>query len=302
MVPLGDLLGGDFFSLSRGISGDGTVVIGDSESALGVEAVRGTNAGGSMVGLGDLAGGDYLSFGHGVSNDGLTVVGTSWSALGVSEAFVWTGATGMAPLGDLPDGNFLSNAWAVSGDGSIVVGTGTPASNIPEAFVWTLANGMQSLMAVATSPSQGATIPAGWTLHNAYGISADGSRIVGDGTNPDGDREAWLITGLQLQDDDNDGVINIEDNCINVPNGPLIPDAGGNSQYDSNGDNYGNACDADFNGDLVVNGLDVGTFVGQFGTIGPDADLNGDGVVNGLDVGTFVNAFGQAPGPSGTAP
>ncbi len=163
-----------------------------------------------------------------------------------------------------------------------------------------MSTGMQSVVDVATT--QGATIPPGWTLRNAFGISADGTRIVGDGTNPDGDREAWLITGLQLQDDDNDGIINIEDNCTDVPNGPLLPDAGGNSQYDSNGDFYGNACDADLNNDGVVNGLDVGPFIAQFGTAGPDADFNGDGVVNGLDVGTFVSAFGQAPGPSGTAP
>ena len=103
-------------------------------------------------------------------------------------------------------------------------------------------------------------------------------------------------------DSDDDGVNDTLDNCINVPNGPLIPDAGGNSQYDSNGDGFGNMCDADLNNDLVINGLDVGPFVTQFGTSGPDADFNGDGVVNGLDVGPFVSMFGQAPGPSGLAP
>jgi hypothetical protein len=71
---------------------------------------------------------------------------------------------------------------------------------------------------------------------------------------------------------------------------------------DSNGDGFGNTCDADLNDDLVINGLDVGPFVGQFGTSGPDADFNGDGVVNGLDVGPFVDMFGLAPGPSAQAP
>jgi hypothetical protein len=103
-------------------------------------------------------------------------------------------------------------------------------------------------------------------------------------------------------DADSDGVPDTDDNCTEVPNGTTIPDAGGNSQLDSNGDGYGNACDADLNNDLVVNGLDVGPFVDQFGTSGPDADFNGDGVVNGLDVGPFVDMFGQAPGPSGQAP
>ena len=103
-------------------------------------------------------------------------------------------------------------------------------------------------------------------------------------------------------DSDLDGVPDTGDNCILVPNGTIIPDAGGNSQLDSNGDGYGNFCDADLDNDLVVNGLDVGPFVAQFGTTGPDADFNGDGVVNGLDVGPFISMFGQAPGPSGLAP
>ena len=53
-------------------------------------------------------------------------------------------------------------------------------------------------------------------------------------------------------------------------------------------------CQADFNGDKIVNGLDTGTMVAQFGTAGPQADFNGDGVVNGLDVGPFVQSFGLA--------
>ncbi len=103
-------------------------------------------------------------------------------------------------------------------------------------------------------------------------------------------------------DTDADGIPDSADNCTEVANGPLLPDAGGNSQLDTDGDNYGNACDADLNNDLVINGLDVGPFIDQFGTVGPHADFNGDGVVNGLDVGPFVDMFGQAPGPSGLAP
>ncbi|MFQ5806090.1 MAG: hypothetical protein ACE5I3_06545 [Phycisphaerae bacterium] len=32
----------------------------------------------------------------------------------------------------------------------------------------------------------------GWRLSVAYGISADGLTIVGDGQNPNGDTEAWI--------------------------------------------------------------------------------------------------------------
>jgi hypothetical protein len=32
----------------------------------------------------------------------------------------------------------------------------------------------------------------GWELRGAYGVSADGDIIVGVGTNPDGNPEAWI--------------------------------------------------------------------------------------------------------------
>jgi hypothetical protein len=164
----------------------------------------------------------------------------------------------------------------------------------------------------------------------AFGLNADGVALVQawvDGTEPNygfvlsdtssGDGlDFWSSDALTLAnrprlsiefsvspgDVDNDGVPDSVDNCINEANGPLLPDAGGNSQLDSNTDGYGNACDADLNNDGVINGLDVGPFISEFGTAGLDADFNGDGVVNGLDVGPFVSMFGQAPGPSGLAP
>ena len=111
-----------------------------------------------------------------------------------------------------------------------------------------------------------------------------------------------MVSVVEIPDTDNDGVTDSLDNCINVPNGPLILDAGGNSQLDTNADGYGNLCDADLNNDGVVNGLDVGFFVAAFGTTDADADFNGSGFVNGVDTDVFVNGWGKAPGPSGLAP
>jgi hypothetical protein len=112
----------------------------------------------------------------------------------------------------------------------------------------------------------------------------------------------FTITVPAMADADGDGVMDTLDNCVNAANGPWLLDAGGHSQRDTNADGYGNACDADLNDDGIINGLDVGPFLSQFGTVGPDADFNGDGIVNGLDVGPFVSSFGQAPGPSGVSP
>jgi len=109
-------------------------------------------------------------------------------------------------------------------------------------------------------------------------------------------------------DTDDDGVVDNDDNCTLVPNGPDAPDAGGLIQYDSNGDGFGNACDPDLNSDNVVDFGDLPAFQAAFfsddGDLNwnPDADLNGDGVVDFGDLPTLQNLFFQTPGPSGLVP
>src|SRR5688572_13401343 len=90
LTALGDLPGGTFSSRALAVSSDGSTVVGDSNSASGVEAFRWTAAGG-MVGLGDLPGDTFSSGARGVSSDGSVVVGGSRSASG-NEAFRWTSA------------------------------------------------------------------------------------------------------------------------------------------------------------------------------------------------------------------
>src|SRR5436190_23980039 len=85
---LGDLPGGVFSSFASGVSWDGKVVAGTSQSSNGYEAFRWTATNG-MVGLGDLPGGTFSSDAAGVSADGAVVVGSSTSSSG-TEAFRWT--------------------------------------------------------------------------------------------------------------------------------------------------------------------------------------------------------------------
>jgi len=106
----------------------------------------------------------------------------------------------------------------------------------------------------------------------------------------------------QDQDSDGDGILDDADNCILVPNGTLLPDAGANIQLDTDGDGFGNICDADLNGDRTVNLSDFSLFRSAFGTAGPDADFNGSGSVNLSDFSIFRSSFGKAPGPSCCAP
>ena len=95
----------------------------------------------------------------------------------------------MAGLGDLPGGSFSSRALGASADGSVVVGSGTSV-NGTEAFLWTASNNMRSLSNILTDDF-GLDL-TGWILEEATGISDDGLTIVGFGTNPDGNEEAWI--------------------------------------------------------------------------------------------------------------
>jgi probable HAF family extracellular repeat protein len=174
------------------VSADGSVIVGSNVSVNGYEAFRWTQSGG-MVGLGDLPGGNSYSAANAVSADGSIVVGSSDSVNG-TEAFRWTELGGMVGLGDLPGGNFHSVASAVSADGSVVVGSSNIGSSVNsgnqyEAFRWTQAEGMVSLK--DTLIGAGLDL-SGWNLDSANAISADGFTIVGDGTNPSGQREAWV--------------------------------------------------------------------------------------------------------------
>ncbi len=187
MVGLGDLSGDLSWSDARGVSDDGTVVVGFLNGNTPVEAMRWTSSTG-MVGLGDLSGGVFNSRAYGVSADGSVIVGHGDSASG-TEAVLWTSAGGMMGLGDLPGGIFESRAYGVSADGIVVVGQGESASGTT-AFVWTQADGMQSLRDMLIA--NGVTGLDNWVLRNANSISADGEWVVGDGINPSGDQEAFL--------------------------------------------------------------------------------------------------------------
>jgi hypothetical protein len=114
-------------------------------------------------------------------------VGSGTSANG-REAFRWTPSAGMVPLGDLPGGEFASYPNGVSFDGAIVVGWGNSEMG-QEAFIWDAENGMRPLKRVLLE--LGISEVANWTLTTTY-TSGDGSVMVGGGTNPNGDPEAWI--------------------------------------------------------------------------------------------------------------
>lgn len=92
-------------------------------------------------------------------------------------------------------------------------------------------------------------------------------------------------------DFDTDGVPNSTDNCTEIFNV---------EQLDTDADGFGNACDADLDGDCFVGFPDLQAFAMAFGSSGKiAADFDGDNFVGFPDLTVFVGLFGGAPGPSG---
>ena len=180
------------YSYATGVSADGSVVVGTSRSSNGYdEAFRWTQVGG-MFGLGFIAGNNLYSYASSVSADGSVVVGQG-RILNGYEAFRCTQETGMVGLGFidfgishnsdfLGSGNSNSNATGVSADGSIIVGIGSNDNGDSEAFRWTQESGIGRL---GFLPVSSCLLPHYSSCNSydpkssAYGISADGSVIVG---------------------------------------------------------------------------------------------------------------------------
>ncbi len=128
-----------------------------------------------------------------------------------------------------------------------------------------------------------------------YNLDFGRNPAIFDGTvaNRASDHDA-IVIGLNLivDDTDGDGVSDAVDNCIDIANA---------SQLDSNGDGFGNACDADTNNDCIVNFVDFSLFAGVFNTPDADHDFNGDGAANFIDYAYMATQFQQQPGPSALA-
>lgn len=161
-----------------GVSADGGVIVGVDDG----EAFRWTEESGMVV----LEGfpGTYRNArsARAVSADGTVIVGSAVTSSLKTHAFRWTEAGGMEDLGTIPADTY-SEARAVSADGSVVVGTSGSRS-----FVWDAENGMRDIKLVLSTSID----LSGWNLIVAQGVSADGWRITGYGSDPQGKSQAWL--------------------------------------------------------------------------------------------------------------
>ncbi len=264
-IPLGDLPGGPFHTWALGISADGSTVVGRSKSsdadASSFEAFRWTQPTG-MVGLGDVVLGAPRSRAEEVSSDGSVVLGYTGSGW----PFLWTQATGMVAIEDTTGTYAGARPFAISADGTTIVGTGTTAAAGNEAFRWTAATGYVAVGflpstihdSFLTDVSADGSVAAGFSFHHdfdvepmiwtaagldslgdvpggdayalAWGISADGTTVVGD-AHINGASEPWLWsadTGFVRPDPTHDGgwfnAVSA-DGSVAVGSGDLVWDA-----------------------------------------------------------------------------
>lgn len=123
-----------------------------------------------------------------LSHDGSTVVGSGKMDEVYSYdvyALMWNEASGWTNLG-------LGRLLDVNGDGSVAVGyieDPDPDTTIERASVWDSAGGHRL---IETELAAAGVSTAGWVLRSAHSISEDGKLVVGTGTNPTGQTEAWL--------------------------------------------------------------------------------------------------------------
>lgn len=198
---LGKLEGDTLLSKATIVSEDGRTVIGSMKDSKWEGIFTWTQQSG-MTKLDGVTGIPVAGNSHAD-----IVVGFTRSDSGV-EAFRWSEFDGVRMLGDLPGGNYSSTALGVTEDGNTVIGSsdtiihhdGQDFSGF-EAFIWTDCGGMRRLADLLTE-DYGVDL-TGWTLLTANAITPDGSRIVGDGINPDGKHEPFLVTlpTTRLQDE-----------------------------------------------------------------------------------------------------
>jgi uncharacterized membrane protein len=132
------------------------------------------------------------------STDPVTIVGTarlppagqsSFNAPLLNVGFVVTESEGVMRLEDLAGGDEDSGAYAIDASGRVIGGFGANAAG-RRATVWV--DRSPRLLADAVA-SAGGHVPDGWILGEVRAISDDGRTFVGNGTNPAGEPEAFIV-------------------------------------------------------------------------------------------------------------
>lgn len=196
LTGLGDLAGGSYQSEAHAVTPDGAQVTGYGTAAS--QSVITWTAGGGLQ--------NYYSGGgaYGISADGGQRVGYINATFVVQggihtiyyrRATRWNGGSANV-LGPESSGQSVdSTFYGMTPDAAIAVGTFKNSSGPYYAVSHDAFNGVRNIKDVLTGAGLDLT---GWTLTAATAISDDGSVVVGYGTNPAGQTEAWVVTGYGL--------------------------------------------------------------------------------------------------------
>jgi hypothetical protein len=169
---------------------------------------------------------------------------------------------------DLTSASFRLRGGTLSGGGEVDLQSTAPTPAIGSAGATI---GQPGPIGISTGPTSGIT------LHGGF----------------------WPIAAsdAELLDSDGDGIPDVSDNCIEAENA---------SQLDTDGDDYGNACDCDFDQNLACSIADFSIFREDYiatADRGVGTDMDGNGAVSIADFSLFRTGYiAGAPGPSGLAP
>lgn len=200
MTGLGDLAGGSYQSEAYAVTPDGTRVTG--YGTPGLQRIFLWDPTNLMQ--------DYYpsatAWAHGISSSGNTLVGrvraTYVAPGGVFTYNYWRAAIWNSGLMTIVgpestgDANSDSVFNGITPDASLIVGSFRGSSGPYYAISQDSFNGVRNLKTMLINA--GVDAITNWTLTAATAISADGSVVVGYGTNPEGQQEAWVIKGYGL--------------------------------------------------------------------------------------------------------
>ena len=169
---------------------------------------------------------------------------------------------------DLTSASYWLRGGTLSGGGEVDLQSTAPVPAIGSAGVTV---GQSGPIGISTGPTSGITVHAGFWP------------IVG--------------SGADLLDSDGDGIPDASDNCIEAENG---------GQLDTDGDDFGNACDCDFDQNLACSIADFSIFREDYiaaADRGVGTDMDGNGAVSIADFSLFRTGYvAGVPGPSGLVP
>jgi hypothetical protein len=169
------------------ITDDGTIVGGWQDNTFGSrQAVLWVN--GIQEYVTDDEGNLYGEI-IGMNSDATVMWGTSYQYDGTGRGWLYREGE-FIPMGSGGIGrNIQSVPFAGSEDGSVIVGTTRDYDQFIETpWIWTAKKGYQTWEDFLKGQTG-----AGWQLVRGTVVSADGLRIAGDGLNPDGRFQAWIL-------------------------------------------------------------------------------------------------------------